>query len=344
MKTNLLERLCAAHGISGSEGDVRDIMFGEFKKTCDEVSIDNFGNVIARKGAGGKKIMLAAHMDEIGLIVKHINKEGFLSFVKIGGIDDRSLLYQRVTIKTKKGDITGVIGSKPPHLLKEKDRKKFIEHDEMFIDVGAKNDKEAKKMVEVGDPATFESNFGLLHNNLFYGKALDNRLGCYALLDIMEKLPKNIKNTVYAVGTAQEEVGLKGGRVSAFKLNPDYAIAVDTTIAGGTPQVSERESNLILGKGPAITIMEAQGRGVITHPKIKDSLVNTAKQMRIPYQIDVLEGGMTDAAIIYMTREGIPSGAISIPTRYIHGPTGVFDARDLDNTIKLVVNAIPKLK
>jgi len=335
----LLEDLCRASGISGFEHEVSDIIKNELKKSCDSVEVDSFGNVIAKKGNGKKKIMLAAHMDEIGLMVKHINKEGFLNFVKIGGIDDRILMQQRVIIKAKKGDITGIIGSKPPHLQKEEEKKKIIKHDELFIDIGAKDEHEAKSMVDIGDPVIFEPNFGNLNDNLYFGKAVDNRLGCYALIKIMRQIKlKDV--TIYAVATAQEEVGLKGARVSAFKIDPDFAIAIDTTIAGGTPGITENESSLKLGQGPAITITEASGRGVVTHPRIREIFVKTAEDNKIPYQVDVLEGGMTDGAIIYMTREGVPTGVISIPTRYIHGPSSVFSMDDVDNSIKLVVEAL----
>lgn len=337
----LLERLCKTSGISGFENEIQVIMKKEFAKVCDEVEIDNLGNVIAKKGKGKKKVMIAAHMDEIGLLVKFIEKNGFLRFVKIGGIDNRTLVTQRVIIKTKKGDVKGIIGAKPPHLQKEEERKKVIKHTELFIDIGAKDDKEAKNMVEVGDPIILEPNFGKLSKDIYFGKAIDDRLGCYALIKIMKQI--DIKNlTIYAVATTQEEVGLKGAGVSAFKINPDYAIAIDVTIAGDTPNIKEKESSLKLGKGPAITIVEASGRGVIAHPRIREILIKIAKEKNIPYQIDVIEGGMTDGAIIYKTRSGIPTGVISIPTRYIHGPTGVFSMDDLNNTIKLVVNAIPK--
>ncbi len=341
---NLLKELCNAHGISGFEGEIIQIMKEEFKKSCDRVEVDSFGNVIARKGKGKRKIMLAAHMDEVGLMVKHINEKGFVSFVKIGGIDDRILLGQRIVIKSKKGDVQGVIVSKPPHLQKKEEREKIIRHEELFIDIGAKNEKEARKRIEIGDPIIFEPNFDRLNKNMYFGKAIDNRLGCYVLIKAMERIPENINATIYAVGTAQEEIGLKGARVSAFRLNPDYAFAVDTTISGDIPQIKETESSLRLGKGPAITITEAGGRGVVTHPRLRKLLVDIAKRYRIPYQIDVLEGGMTDGAIIYLTREGIPTGVISIPCRYIHSPTGVFDMRDVENTIKLLVKVLIELK
>jgi putative aminopeptidase FrvX len=336
----LLKKLCNASGVSGFEGNVTEIMKKEFKKTCENVEVDGFGNIIARKGRGKRKIMLAAHMDEIGLMVKHINDKGFISFVKIGGIDDRLLINQRVVIKTKKGDIPGVIGSKPPHLQKEEEKKKVLKHDELFIDIGAKDEKDAGKRVSIGDPVVFEPNFGQLNKEVFYGKAIDDRIGCYILQKVMEKIPKNIDATVYAVGTAQEEVGLKGARVSAFKINPDYAFAIDTTIAGDTPQIKETESSLMIGEGPAITITEASGRGVVTHPKLRELLMKTAKKYKIPYQVDVLEGGMTDGAIIYLTREGVPTGVISVACRYIHGPTGVFNMRDVDDAIKLLTKTL----
>lgn len=338
----LLEKLCKAPGISGFEDEIQKIMKEEFEISCDKVEIDNFGNVIGEKGKGKKKIMLAAHMDEIGLMVKYIDKNGFLYFIKIGGIDDRVLLQQRVIVKSKKGDVLGIIGAKPPHLQKKVEKRRVIKHSKLFIDIGARNAKEAKNMVEVGDPVILEPNFGKLNRDIYFGKAIDDRLGCYALIEIMKQI--DIKDTtIYAVATAQEEVGLKGAGVSAFKLNPDYAIAIDVNIAGDTPQIEEKESSLKLGKGPAITITEASGRGVVTHPKIREILINTAKEKKIPYQIDVIEGGMTDGAIIYRTREGVPTGVVSIPTRYIHGSTGVFSMDDLNNAIKLVVNALPNL-
>jgi len=338
-----LEQLCRIDGVSGYEGNVAELMRKELKKSCDEILTDRFGNVIGRKGKGKKKIMLAAHMDEIGLLVKHISKEGFLSFVKVGGIDDRILLDQRVVIKAKKGDVVGIIGAKPPHLQKSEDMKKVIKHEDLFIDVGAANKKAAEKLVEVGDPVIFEPCYGKLGKDLRYGKAVDNRVGCHILLEVMKQIPKNIDATVYAVGSAQEEVGLKGARVAAFKLDPDYALALDTTTAGDTPGVKETESALKIGKGPAITIMEAGGRGVITHPKVKDVIMKAAKRKKVPTQIDILEGGMTDAAIIYLTREGIPSGVISIATRYIHGSSSVFSLSDVENAIKLTIETVKSL-
>lgn len=265
--------------------------------------------------------MLAAHMDEIGLVVKHISKDGFLNFVKIGGIDDRVLVGQRVIVKAKQGDVFGILGLKPPHLQKEEERKAVVKHEDMFIDIGSKTKEDAMKRVSIGDQVIFEPNAGDLNGKLMYGKAVDNRIGCYAMIKIMEKLKVNAE--VYAVATVQEEVGLKGAKTASFKIAPDFALAIDTTIAGDTPQVKETESSLKLGNGVAVTIIEASGRGVMVSEKIRDLMTGVADKNKIKYQIDVIEGGMTDGAMIYMNREGILTGVLSIPTRYIHSPTAV---------------------
>jgi tetrahedral aminopeptidase len=211
----------------------------------------------------------------------------------------------------------------------------------MFIDIGSKNKEETLKKVQLGDQVIFEPNFGCLNGNLYYGKAVDNRVGCYTLLKIMERVPGCAE--IYAVATAQEEVGLKGARTSAFGIQPAYAIAVDTTTAGDTPGVKETESSLKLGEGVAITIIEASGRGVIVNHKIKDVFIETAQEQKIKYQLDVIEGGMTDAAMISLNRDGVIAGVLSVPARYVHAPTGVFCADDVEAAIELAVKSIEKL-
>lgn len=337
----LLKKIIEASGISGHEKEIANIMREELKKTCDDVQVDNFGNVIARKGQGKKKIMLAAHMDEIGLMVKHITKEGYVYFIKIGGIDDRVLASQRVIIKSAKGDCQGIIGVKPPHLQNDEDKKKPLKYEDMFIDIGCPSKEDAEKKIQIGDMVIFEPNSGILNGSLYYGKAIDDRIGCYALIKIMEKL--KVEAQVDAVATVQEEVGLKGARTSAFKISPDFALVIDTNTAGDTPQISERESCLKLGSGAAITVIEASGRGLIVSEKMKNLLIDTAKENNIKYQIDVIEGGMTDGAIIYMNREGVQTGVLSIPTRYIHSPTGVFNIEDLNAVVELAVKAVERL-
>jgi endoglucanase len=337
----LLKKLSEAHGVPGSEDDVRDILAAELKKSCDEVTTDTLGNLIARKGTGKPRIMLAAHMDEIGLMVKHIDKNGFLKFTTIGGFYDPTLLNQRVLVHSGKGKYHGVIGSKPPHLMKNEERKKAMEYRDMFIDVGLKDDKAAKKAgIRIGDYVTFEREFGELKGDIVTGKAFDDRLGCLALVEIMKR--SKSKGTIYGVGTVQEEVGLKGARTAAFKINPDYALAIDVTLAGDYPGIKEDDSPIKLGKGPTIEIADAQGRGIITHPMVKDLLISTAEKNNIPYQLAVGEGGTTDATAIHLTREGIPTGVVSIPVRYVHSQVEVASLGDVRNTIKLVVKAMEK--
>lgn len=337
----LLKKILEASGISGYEKEIAGIMKAELGKVCDKVEIDTFGNVIARKGKGKKKIMLAAHMDEIGLLVKYITKDGYLNFIKVGGIDDRILLGKKVIIKGKNGDVQGIIGSKPPHLQRDEERKQTVKYDDMFIDIGAKSREDAEKRVAVADAVIFDTGCGQLHGNLYYGKAIDNRIGCYALIKIMEKM--RVPAEVFAVATVQEEVGLKGARTASFKIDPQFAIAIDTTVAGDTPGIKETESSLKLGSGVAITVLEASGRGVIVSEQVRELFMDAAKKNKIKYQLDVIEGGMTDGAIIYMNREGIPTGVLSIPTRYVHAPTGVFSIEDVNSAIELTKAVVEKV-
>jgi len=338
----LLKKILNAAGVSGYESQIARIMHSEFKRACGNAESDAFGNVIARAGKGKKRIMLAAHMDEVGFLIKHINKDGFLNFIKIGGIDDRVLIGQRLLVKAKSGDIMGIIGVKPPHLLKEEEKKAVVKYSEMFIDIGAGSLEAAQKMVAVADVAIFEPNAGVLEGRLCYGKAVDDRVGCYCLIKIMERL-KKVNAEVFAVATAQEEVGLKGARTSSFKIAPDFAIAIDTTSAGDYPGIKETESSLKLGKGASITVIEAGGRGLIVNEKTKELFVRVAEKHKIKYQMDVLEGGMTDGAIINMNREGIPTGVLSVPARYVHSPTAVFSMDDVEAVISLAVKSVEEL-
>jgi len=325
--------------VAGREEEVRGLMKELLKPNVDEINEDKLGNVIGIKK--GKKdaptVMLAAHMDEIGLMVKTISKEGFLQFAKIGGIDDRILVAQKVLVHTDKGPITGIIGSKPPHILKEEERKKVIEADNLFIDVGAKDKKDAQKMgVRVGDAVSFDIKFTRVGKDIVVGKAFDNRVGCAALIEIMRKLPK-VDCTIYAVGTIQEEVGLRGATIAAFQLYPDVGIALDVTVAGDVPGVKEVEAPAKIRAGPALTVADA---GLITHPKVLRLFIDSAEENKIPYQLETGLRGTTDAAKIALTKEGVPSGVISIPTRYIHSPASLLSLKDAENSVKLAVAVI----
>lgn len=339
---DLLKKLADAPGVSGFEDEVRNIIIDELNDHVDSVEVDELGNVITtRKGkADGKKIMLAAHMDEIGLMVRYIDKEGFIKFSKIGGINDQMLLNQEVSIHTSNGLVIGVIGSKPPHRMKESERKKVIEYENMFIDIGASNKEEAEGIVQLGDPVTIKQEFTKL-GKLYMGKALDNRIGCAVMVEVMKKAKSNA--TVYGVGTVQEEVGLKGAKTAAFRLNPDMALALDVTIAGDHPGIKEEDAPAKTGKGPGIILTDASGRGLITHPKVKELLISVADEEEIPYQLEVSEGGTTDATAIHLTREGIPTGVISPPTRYIHTPVSVVAIEDVENAVKLILAVLERL-
>jgi len=336
---DVLEKLSNACGVAGREEEVRDLMKELLKPNVDEIREDKLGNVIGVKK--GKKdaptVMLAAHMDEIGLMIKNITKEGFLQFAKIGGIDDRVLIAQKVFVHTNKRSITGIIGSKPPHILKEEEKKKVIEADDLFIDVGAKDKQDAQKMgVRVGDAVSFDIKFTRVGKDTVVGKAFDDRVGCAALIETMRQLPK-VDCTIYVVGTIQEEVGLRGATIAAFQLYPDVGIALDVTVAGDVPGVKEVEAPAKMRAGPTLTVADA---GLITHPKVLRLFIDSAEENKIPYQLETGMKGTTDAAKIALTKEGVPSGVISIPTRYIHSPASMLSLKDVENTVKLVVAAI----
>lgn len=339
---NLLEKLSNAHGISGYEGNVRDIIEKEVKPYVDEVKVDNFGNLITIKKGRSPSVMLAAHMDEIGLMAKYIDDEGFIRFAKVGGWFDQTLVNQRVLLHTKKGTVAGVIGSKPVHVMQEEERKKALEAKDLFIDVGASSRDEATALgVEIGVPVSLDRSLVALANDRVTGKAFDNRAGSTLLITVMRRIARlSLEPTVMGVFTVQEEVGLKGAKTSAFGLNPDVALAIDTCIPGDHPGIKKDDSAIQVGQGPAITVIDASGRGVITHPRVLEWLRETAKAKGIPYQMEVAEGGTTDATAISLTREGIPSGVVSIATRYIHTPVELLSLKDLESTADLVVEAV----
>jgi endoglucanase len=337
-----LEKLSNACGVTGREEEVREQMSKFLKPYVDEVKEDNLGNVIGIKEGkkNAPKVMLAAHMDEIGLLVKTISKEGFLQFMKLGGIDDRVLLAQKVMVYTEKGPLHGIIGSKPPHIQKEDERKRVIPYDELFVDVGAASSEEAQKMgVKIGDPIEFDIRFAKISKNIVIGKAFDDRAGCAIMIETLKRLEKT-DCTVYAVGTVQEEVGCRGATTSAFGLCPDIGIALDVTVAGDTPGVKEIDAPIKLGKGPSLTIADSL---LITHPKVLRLLVDTAEENKIPYQLEAGLPGGTDAGRISLTREGVPSGTISLPARYIHSPTSLISLADAENVVKLAIATIQKI-
>ena len=343
---SLLEKFTNAHGISGFETEVRKLLEKELEPYADSMREDIMGNLIAIKEGKGPSVMLAAHMDEIGLMVRYIDENGFLRFVGIGGWFDQTLLNQRVMVHGKKGSIPGVIGSKPPHVMKDEDRKRPMKLEDMFIDIGAKDREDAGNLgVEIGTTASIDQGFVPLANGKVTSKAFDDRAGIVILLEVMKRLhEQKIEANVYAVGTVQEEVGLKGAKTCAFCLCPDVALALDTTIPGDHPGISKTDSAMELGKGPVITVADASGRGLIAHPQILRWLRETADENQILYQLGVGSGGTTDATSIHLTKEGIPTGTVSIATRYIHSPVEVLDMADIDACVSLIVKAIENVQ
>jgi len=232
-----------------------------------------------------------------------------------------------------------VVGSKPPHLMEEDEKSKPVKWKELFIDVGADSKEDAERLgISVGDSITFDQEFRMLDKDTVTGKSLDNRAGCLMLIELMKRL-NNPRASVYAVATVQEEVGLKGARIAASKIKPDYGIVLDVAFAD-QPGVKEREITTALGKGPIITYIEASGRGLMADPKLCKKIIDVANHYKIPLQTEVTYGGMTDAAIMYITGEGIPCISIGIPTRYMHSPVEVLDIDDITNGIELLLRFI----
>ncbi len=338
-----LEKLSNACGVAGREAEVRNLMIKLLKPYADEICVDKMENVIAiRKGKKtAPKIMIAAHMDEVGLMVKTISKDGFIQFAKMGGIDDRILLAQKVTVYTEKGALPGIVGSKPPHIQKEEERKKIVTFDEMFIDVGAESREAAAKMgIKVGDAIGFDVKYARTGKETVIGKAFDDRAGCAVMVETLKLLEKT-DCAIYAVGTVQEEVGLRGAATAAFGVDPDVGIALDVTTAGDVPGVREFDTTVAMGKGPAVSVSDS---GLITHPKVLRLLLDVAEENKIAYQLEAGLMGSTDAARISLTRQGVPSGTISVPARYIHSPVGMISLSDAEYSAKLAAAAVQKIQ
>ncbi len=346
----LLKRLTEIPGVSGYEGAVGEVVYHELEPYVDSIEFDDFGNVISLKKAhieGGPKIMLAGHMDEIGLLVKHIDEKGFIHFQTVGGVSVRSLFSQPVTIHSGKATISGLINCKPPETPEEE--KKMPKIKDFFIDIGAKSRDEAERFgVKIGDPITFERRFKILGDgNLLASKAFDDRVGVCVVIETMKQLAKEkIETDVYGVPVVQEEVGCRGAQVAAFKIAPKMAIVVDVTRALDIPGVPEKEHVTKIGAGPAIKIMDTLfprlALGLIANPRIRELLVSTAEEENIPYQMEVLPSGSTDAATIHLTREGVPSGVISIPSRYVHSYE-LLSVHDVVNAIKLMTATVKRV-
>jgi endoglucanase len=341
----MLKDLTDAKGIPGNEREPREVMRKYITAYADEVTTDGLGSLIAKKTGkeGGPKIMVAGHLDEVGFMVTQIDDKGFLRFQTVGGWWSQVMLAQRVTITTKKGDVTGVIGSKPPHILPPELRKKPVDIKDMFIDIGASSREEAMEFgVLPGDQIVPYFEFTVMNNEkMLLAKAWDNRIGCAIAIDVLKGLKDaEHPNVVYGVGTIQEEVGLRGARTSAHAIQPDIGFGVDVGIAGDTPGISEKEASSKMGEGPQIILYDAS---MVSHKGLRDFVVGVADELSIPYQFDAIAGGGTDSGAIHMTANGVPALSITIATRYIHSHAAMLHRDDYENAVKLITEVIKRL-
>lgn len=340
---NLLKDLTEAHGIPGYEAEVRKVIRSYFKPIGD-IEEDNMGSLICKKIGKdtSPKIMLASHMDEVGFMVKHISSDGFIRFTTLGGWWDQVLLGQRVTIKAVKGDVIGVIGAKPPHLLSPEERNKVVVRKNMYIDIGATSDKDIEKAgIRIGDPIVPVSEFTVLANPKTYMcKAFDDRVGCGIVISALSTIKKGHPNTLYGVATVQEEVGVRGATTSVDKVDPDIAIILESDIAGDVPGIKPDESSTKFTGGPSLLLYDAR---MIPNLKLRDLIIDTAKKNKIPLQFTTMEGGATDGSVIHLHRSGVPTVVLAVPSRHIHSHNSIIHRDDYDNAVKLLKAVLQKL-
>jgi putative aminopeptidase FrvX len=341
----MYEELTCAPGISGYEEPVRKVMRKYLEPVSDEIITDNLGSIAGVKVGieGGPKVMIAGHLDEVGWMVTLITKEGFLKIQPVGGWWSQVMLAQRVKVLTRKGELVGVVGSKPPHILPAEERNKVVQIKDMFIDIGASSDEEAKGWgVRPGDPIVPHCDFTVMPNpKILMNKAWDNRAGCAVAIQTLQLLQgKKHDNVVYAVGNVQEEVGLRGAITMSNRIQPDIGIALDVGIAGDVPGVREQEAQGKLGKGPLILMYDAS---MIPNQALRNFVADLAEELGIPYQWDAIAGGGTDAGRMHVFGAGVPSIAIGFATRYIHSHAGLIHRDDMENAAKLCAAVVERL-
>ncbi|MEM1509682.1 MAG: M42 family metallopeptidase [Thermofilaceae archaeon] len=327
----LLQDLTNSFGVAGFEGEVRDYITRYLEELGYEITVDKLGSLIARLPMKGPKVMLVAHMDEIGMVVRYIDEKGFIYLTPVGGVNPRVLPGARLLVKTVNGSLEGVVGEKPIHRMKDEERKKAPELEELFLDTGL-SAEEVKKAVRVGDPVCFKPSFSKFSKGIVTAKALDDRLGCLTLLLVAEELRTRKPNVdLHLVFSAREEVGLEGARTAAYKIGPDIAVAVDVTHAGDTPVLSEKESPVKIGGGPVVS------RGTALDKKVSDALIRVAEILGLDYQLEA-EGGRTgtDIDAVRLVGEGIRVGLVSLPLRYMHTPSEVGCVKDAESAAKLL--------
>lgn len=338
----LLRELTEAHGVPGYEAEVRALV-RRYLEPLGTVEQDRIGSLVCRRGESGPRVMLAGHMDEIGFMVHHITKEGFLKFVPLGGWWDQVLLGQQVIVKTHQGDLAGVIGAKPPHVLPAEERKKVVVKKDMYIDIGATSKEEVEEAgVRLGDPIVPAATFQVMANGKAYmSKAFDDRVGVALTIDALRHFSEAAHpNVLYGVATVMEEVGTRGAKTSAELVAPDVAIILEVDICGDVPGIKPEESDVKLGGGPTLILLDAR---MIPNLRLRDLVIETAQELEIPLQLSTMTGGATDGSQIHLHRTGVPAVVLGVPTRHIHSHAAIMHRDDYDRALRLLVAVLEKL-
>jgi len=345
---NVLREMCESFGPAGFERETTVIVRRYMSPYCDDLTGDKLGSLVFQKKGDAERphVLLPGHVDEVGFVVSGIDKEsGFLTFNTLGGWFDQVLLSQRVVVRTRKGDVPGIIAAKPPHLLPPEDLTKVVTKNMMHIDVGASSQKDAEELgVRIGDPIVPWSPFSVVRDGkLVMGKAFDDRIGAFIAMETVRRLAEghiSHPNTVYGAATVQEEVGARGAATVAHMVDPDVAIVLEVDIAGDVPGVKPSEAPAKMGRGPTILTFDAS---MIPNQLLKEFVIQAAEEQKIPYQLSQVARGGTDAGRIHISRAGCPSIVIGVATRHIHSSVGLLSLEDVDNAVKLCVELVKRL-
>jgi endoglucanase len=330
MNLDLLTELCETPGTSGREERIREVVVRELGPLADELTVDPLGSVVARRGGGGgPRLMLSAHMDEIGFMVSHVEEAGFLRLLPLGGFDPKTLTAQRVIVHGRE-DLLGVLGSKPVHIMSDEEKRKPPKLEDYYVDLGLPGDR-VRELVRPGDTVTRERQMARL-GDLVTCKSLDNRAGLYVMIEAFRALAEH-ECEVYAVATVQEEVGLRGARVAAARIRPHIGLAIDITLANDGPGAKGHERITALGEGAAVKVYDSSA---IVPQRIVDHLVALAADRGIPHQLEIMTRGGTDTRELQLSGDGAPAGCVSIPTRYVHQVVESCHPDDLDACVALV--------
>ena len=344
----MFKQLMEAFGPSGFEREASTICRDYMIPHCDEVIQDKLGSLVftLRGSAERPHVLLAGHVDEIGFVVSSIDeKSGFLTFNPLGGWWDQVLLGQRVVVRTNKGEVPGIISSKPPHLLGAEERRKVVELKDMFIDVGCVSKEEAQETgVRIGDPVVPWSPLSFVQSGrVAMGKAFDDRVGAFVLMEAIKRLKEQViehPNTVYGAATVQEEVGLRGAQTTAHLVDPDVGLVLEVDIAGDVPGIQPKDAPARMGRGPTLLTYD---RSMIPNQALKEFVAEAAAKAQIPLQLSQVSGGGTDAGRIHLDRSGCPSVVIGVPTRHIHSHVGLLSLKDVENAVRLIIELVKQL-